>query len=134
MYNESLCFVKIRYSDFGGRVYIFYFTCVYQIRTGMEPSLDVQMYNSDASESESETNDIDTDSSNAAQAMVMGLKPYQFEPVIDSVKESSSDSDDGSDEDETDETRLENVDWYDKLIILCYILTVACTLRPCGAI
>ena len=101
MYNQSLCFVKIRYYDFGGRVYIFYFTCVYQIRTGMEPSLDVQMYTSDASESESETNNIDTDSSDAAQAMVMSLKPYQFEPVIDSVKESSSDSD-SDDEDETD--------------------------------
>ena len=79
----------------------------------MEPNLDVEMYNSDASESESETSDSDTDSSDAAQAMVMGLKPYQFEPVIDSVKESSSDSDsnDGSDEHETDETRLENLDW-----------------------
>ena len=45
--------------------------------------------------------------------MVMGLKPYQFERVIHSIKESSSDSDsdDGSDEDETDETRLENLDW-----------------------
>ena len=80
----------------------------------MEPNLDVEMYNSDASEtSESETSDSDTDNSDATQAMVMGLKPYQFEPVIDSVKESSSDSDsdDGSDEDETDETRLENLDW-----------------------
>ena len=77
----------------------------------MEPNLDVEMYNSDASESESETSDSDTDSSDAAQAMVMGLKPYQFEPVIDSVKESSSDSHEGSDEDETDETRLENLDW-----------------------
>ena len=79
----------------------------------MEPNLDVEMYNSDASESESETSDSDTDSSNAAQAMVVGLKPCQFEPVIDNVKESSSDSDsdDGSDEVKTDETRLEYLDW-----------------------
>ena len=77
----------------------------------MEPNLDVEMYNSDASESERGTSDSDTDSSDTEQAMVMGLKPYQFEPVIDSVKESSSDSDEGSDEDETDETRLENLDW-----------------------
>ena len=75
----------------------------------MEPNLDVEMYNSHASESESETSD--TDNSDVTQAMVMGLKRYQFEPVIDSVKESSSDSDDGSNEDETDETRLENLDW-----------------------
>ena len=52
----------------------------------MEPNLDVEMYNADASESESETSNSDTDSSDAAQAMVMGLKPYQFEPVIASVK------------------------------------------------
>ena len=45
----------------------------------MEPNLDVEMYNSDASESESETSDIDTDSSDTEQAMVMGLKPYQFD-------------------------------------------------------
>ena len=77
----------------------------------MEPNLDVEMYNSHASESESETSDSNTDSSDAEQVMVMGLKRYQFEPVIDSVKESSSDSDDGSNEDETDETRLENLDW-----------------------
>ena len=74
----------------------------------MEPNLDVEMYNSHASESESETSD--TDNSDVTQAMVMGLK-HQFEPVIASVKESSSDSDDGSDEDETDETRLENLYW-----------------------
>ena len=77
----------------------------------MEPNLDVEMYNSDASESESEISHSDTDSSDAAQAMVMGLKPYQFEPVIDGVKESSSDSHEGSDEDETDETCLENLYW-----------------------
>ena len=78
----------------------------------MESNLDVEMYNADGSETESETSNSDTDSSDAAQAMVMGLKPYQFEPVIDSVKESSSDSDSdyGSDENETDEIRLENLD------------------------
>jgi hypothetical protein len=44
------------------------------------------------------------------QGQISGLQPYQFEPVIDIIRESSESDDEYSSEEE-DESRLDNLDW-----------------------
>ncbi|CAB4025670.1 Hypothetical predicted protein, partial [Paramuricea clavata] len=41
---------------------------------------------------------------------ILGLQPYHFEPVIDTIPESSESDDDYSSEEE-DRSRLDNLDW-----------------------
>ena len=68
------------------------------------------------SESYSETSSCSTSDDDgvfsvySVQGEMMGLQPYQFEPVIDNVAESHSDSGDEYSEDE-DENRLANSEW-----------------------
>jgi hypothetical protein len=44
------------------------------------------------------------------QGQILGLQPYQFEPVIDTTSESSESDDDYSSEEE-DGSRLDNLEW-----------------------
>ena len=70
------------------------------------------------SETSSETSScsFSTDDEYLPQGQILGLQPYQFELVIDTIPESSESDDDYSSEEE-DESRLDNLDWYARFYI-----------------
>ena len=86
--------------------------CQMEQKSGVE-----HIHTSDDEESEidlsSGSGSDDDDSFSAyAEGGIMGLQPYQFEPVLEIVAASESDdSGDDSTEDEEDENRLANLDW-----------------------
>jgi hypothetical protein len=69
------------------------------------------------SETSSETSScsFSTDDEYLPQGQILGLQPYQFELVIDTIPESSESDDDYSSEE--DESRLDNLDWYVRFYI-----------------
>ena len=70
------------------------------------------------SETSSETSSCSssTDDEYLPQGHILGLQPFQFEPVIDTIPESSESDDDYRSEEE-DESRLDNLDWYVRFYI-----------------
>ena len=75
------------------------------------------------SENSSESCSSSNDDEYFPQGQILGLQPYQFKPVIDTIPESSESDDDYSSEEE-DESRLDNLDWYVRFNIYEHFNTV----------
>ena len=64
------------------------------------------------SESSSSSGASDDEAEYSVPEEMMGLQPYQFEPVIDVDNvENAPDDSEAESSDEEDESRLENLDW-----------------------